>query len=154
MPYLLQYSRLMSEILDLYKADEAMRKMRVHELKARFRSKLLERHRRDDQLFDVLIEPPACLFLELSAIYEVCYKAKLTGRRDDAAGFGIATSVATSHIDQASSKQGDGLSFVWGVFGDLMLRLKANSRSQRDLTHQGTGPKPYLPAALRELLSR
>jgi len=97
------------------------------------REDVLERHRDRDALFDVTIEPPAALLLEVSAAYEATYMHRIhvEKRRAAAAVAGGDEQVAAAEALQG--ERGDGLSFVWGLFGDFLRRIKSNVLRQRTI---------------------
>ena len=90
-----------------------------------------------DALFDVTIEPPAALLLEVSAAYEATYMHRIhvekcaEQRRAAAAVAGGDEQVAAAEALQG--ERGDGLSFVWGLFGDFLRRIKSNVLRQRTI---------------------
>ena len=89
------------------------------------------RERDPDALFDVTIEPPTALLLEVSAAaYEANYRQRMRAeeRRAAAAAGGDEPAAA-----EAQGERGDGLSFVWGLYGDLLRRIKSNVLRQRTI---------------------
>ena len=134
---------------------------RITEVQARVRERLLDRNRQDDALFDIEIMPPKSLLIEVSAIYQVTYEAKVhEGRRQREAappgaaaaasggggGSGGGAAAAGAAEARGELAQGsDGLSFAWSICGDLLCMLKAMQLKQRR-ARGGGGAQPYLEA--------
>ena len=88
------------------------------------REALLERHRDPASLFDVAIEPPTELLLEVSAAYEATYRKQIKQQQAAAAS-------SNGQGERGEGERGNGLSYVWTLFGDFLRRIKSNQLRQR-----------------------
>ena len=88
------------------------------------------RERDPDALFDVTIEPPTALLLEVSAAYEANYRQRMRAEERRAAAAAGRDEQAAA---EAQGERGDGLSFVWGLYGDFLRRIKSNVLRQRTI---------------------
>lgn len=131
-----RYGELMAALMrgrEAAEADEEGRRVAVRELQARMREEKLQEYRDRDPgaLFDVTIAPPTALLLEVSAAYEANYRQRMRAEeRRAAAAAGGDEHVAAA---EAQGERGDGLSFVWGLYGDLLRRIKSNVLRQRTI---------------------
>jgi hypothetical protein len=67
----------------------------------------------------------------VSAAYEANYRQRMRAEeRRAAAAAGGDEHVAAA---EAQGERGDGLSFVWGLYGDFLRRIKSNVLRQRTI---------------------
>ena len=72
----------------------------------------------------------------MSAAYEANYRQRMRAeeKRAAAAAAGAAAAGAEEQAAaEAQGERGDGLSFVWGLYGDFLRRIKSNVLRQRTI---------------------
>ena len=65
----------------------------------------------------------------MSAAYEANYTQRMRAEEKRAA----AAAGADEQAAEAQGERGDGLSFVWGLYGDFLRRIKSNVLRQRTI---------------------
>ena len=65
----------------------------------------------------------------MSAAYEANYRQRMRAEGKRAA----AAAGADEQAAEAQGERGDGLSFVWGLYGDFLRRIKSNVLRQRTI---------------------
>ena len=72
----------------------------------------------------------------MSAAYEANYRQRMRAEEKRAAAGGeeqAAAAGAEQAAAEAQGERGDGLSFVWGLYGDFLRRIKSNVLRQRTI---------------------
>ena len=66
----------------------------------------------------------------MSAAYEANYRQRMRAEEKRAAA---AAGGGEQAAAEAQGERGDGLSFVWGLYGDFLRRIKSNVLRQRTI---------------------